>query len=76
MKAPKFKEFISEKVERSDIQVAILTKINADSKSVVSNMIAKECKSRNIPCHIINTSSKVPFSKSFFDTQASDVFII
>ena len=26
MKAPKFKEFISEKVERSDIQVAILTK--------------------------------------------------
>ena len=52
MKAPKFKEFISEKVERSDIQVAILTKINADSKSVVSNMIAKECKSRNIPCHL------------------------
>ena len=39
MKAPKFKEFISEKVQRSDIQVAILTKVNADSKSVVSNMI-------------------------------------
>ena len=38
MKAPKFKEFISEKVQRSDIQVAILTKVNADSKSVVSNM--------------------------------------
>ena len=56
MKAPKFKEFISEKVERSDIQVAILTKVNADSKSVVSNMIKKECKSRNIPCYIINTS--------------------
>jgi len=56
MKAPKFKDFITEKVERSDIQVAILTKINADSKSVVSNMIAKECKRRNIPCHIINTS--------------------
>ena len=56
MKAPKFKEFISEKVERSDIQVAILTKVNADSKSVVSNMILKECKTRNIPCHIINTS--------------------
>ena len=56
MKAPKFKEFISEKVERSDIQIAILTKVNADSKSVVSNMILKECKSRNIPCYIINTS--------------------
>ena len=56
MKAPKFKEFISEKVERSDIQVANLTKVNADSKSVVSNMILKECKNRNIPCHIINTS--------------------
>ena len=56
MKAPKFKEFISEKVERSDIQVAILTKVNADSKSVVSNMILKECKRRNIACHIINTS--------------------
>ena len=56
MKAPKFKEFITEKVQRSDIQVAILTKINADSKSVVSNMILKECKKRNIPCHIINTS--------------------
>ena len=56
MKAPKFKEFITEKAQRSDIQVAILTKINADSKSVVSNMILKECKKRNIPCHIINTS--------------------
>ena len=56
MRAPKFKDFITEKVQRSDIQVAILTKINADSKSVVSNMIAKECKKRNIPCHIINTS--------------------
>ena len=56
MRAPKFKDFITEKVQRSDIQVAILTKINADSKSVVSNMILKECKKRNIPCHIINTS--------------------
>ena len=56
MKAPKFKEFITEKVQRSDIQVAILTKIDADSKAVVSNMILKECKKRNIPCHIINTS--------------------
>ena len=56
MRAPKFKDFITEKVQRSDIQVAILTKINADSKSVVSNMISKECKKRNIPCHIINTS--------------------
>jgi len=56
MKAPKFKEFISEKVQRSDIQVAVLTKLNADSKAVVSNMILKECKKRNIPCHIINTS--------------------
>ena len=66
MKAPKFKEFISEKVERSDIQVAILTKVNADSKSVVSNMILKECKTRNIPCHIINTSvaeNKAPLSQ-------------
>ena len=56
MKAPKFKEFISEKVQRSEIQVAILTKVNADSKSVVSNMIAKECKSRNIPCYIIKNN--------------------
>ena len=56
MKAPKFKEFITEKVQRSDIQVAILTKIDANSKAVVSNMILKECKKRNIPCHIINTS--------------------
>ena len=56
MKAPKFKDFITEKVQRSDIQVAILTKIDADSKAVVSNMILKECKKRNIPCHIINTS--------------------
>ena len=56
MKAPKFKEFITEKVQRSDIQVAILTKIDADSKAVVSNMILKECKKRNIPCYIINTS--------------------
>ena len=56
MRAPKFKDFITEKVQRSDIQVAILTKINADSKSVVSNMISKECKKRNISCHIINTS--------------------
>ena len=56
MKAPKFREFISEKVQRSDIQVAILTKLNADSKAIVSNMILKECKKRNIPCYIINTS--------------------
>ena len=56
MKAPKFKEFISEKVERSDIQVAVLTKLNADSKAIVSNKILKECKRRNIPCHIVNTS--------------------
>ena len=56
MRAPKFKDFITEKVQRSDIQVAILTKIDADSKAVVSNMILKECKKRNIPCHIINTS--------------------
>jgi len=56
MKAPKFKEFISEKVQKSDIQIAVLTKLNADSKAVVSNMILKECKKRNIPCYIINTS--------------------
>ena len=56
MQAPKFREFISEKVERSDIQVAVLTKLNADSKAIVSNKILKECKKRNIPCHIINTS--------------------
>jgi len=56
MRAPKFREFISEKVERSDIQVAVLTKVNADSKSIVSNKILKECQKRNIPCHIINTS--------------------
>ena len=56
MKAPKFKEFISEKVQRSDIQVAVLTKLNADSKAIVSNKILKECKKRNIPCHIIDTT--------------------
>ena len=56
MKAPKFREFISEEIQRSDIQIAILSKINADSKSVVSNMILAECKKRNIPCHLINTS--------------------
>ena len=56
MRAPKFREFISEKVQRTDIQVAVLTKVNADSKSIVSNKILKECKKRNIPCHIINTS--------------------
>ena len=56
MKAPKFREFISEKVQRSEIQVAILTKVDADSKNVVSKMIEKECQRRNIPCYIINTS--------------------
>jgi RimK family alpha-L-glutamate ligase len=56
MRAPKFKEFISEEVQKSNIQVAVLTKLNVDSKSIVSNKILKECKKRNIPCHIINTS--------------------
>ena len=56
MKAPKFKDFISEKVQRSEIQVAILTKVDATSKNVVSKMIEAECKRRNIPCFIINTS--------------------
>ena len=56
MKIPKFNEFISEEVQKSNIQVAVLTKLNADSKSIVSNMILKECKKRNIPCHVINTS--------------------
>jgi RimK family alpha-L-glutamate ligase len=56
MKIPKFNEFISEEVQKSNIEVAVLTKLNADSKSIVSNMILKECKKRNIPCHIINTS--------------------
>ena len=56
MRAPKFKEFISEEVQKSNIQVAVLTKLNADSKAIVSNKILKECKKRNIPCHIINTS--------------------
>ena len=56
MKAPKFREFISEKVQRSEIQVAILTRVDADSKNVVSKMIEKECERRNIPCFIINTS--------------------
>jgi RimK family alpha-L-glutamate ligase len=54
-KAPKFREFISEEVQRSDIQVAVLTKVNADSKTVVSNMILKECEKRKVSCHIINT---------------------
>jgi RimK family alpha-L-glutamate ligase len=56
MKAPKFKDFISEEVQKSNIQVAVLTKLNVDSKAIVSNKILKECKKRNIPCHIINTS--------------------
>ena len=55
-KAPKFRDFITEKVERSNIHVAVLTKGNATSKGVVSNMILKECERRNIPCDIINTS--------------------
>ena len=54
-KAPKFRDFITEKVERSNIHVAVLTKGNATSKGVVSNMILKECERRNIPCDIINT---------------------
>ena len=56
MKAPKFRDFISEEIQRSEIQVAILTKVDADSKNVVSKMIEAECKRRNIPCFIINTS--------------------
>jgi RimK family alpha-L-glutamate ligase len=55
-KAPKFRDFISEEVQRSDIQIAVLTKVNADSKTVVSNMILEECEKRKIPCHIINTN--------------------
>ena len=43
-KAPKFRDFISEEVQRSDIQIAVLTKVNADSKTVVSNMILEECE--------------------------------
>ena len=48
MKAPKFKDFISEEVQKSNIQVAVLTKLNTDSKAIVSNKILKECKKRNI----------------------------
>ena len=55
-KAPKFRDFITEEVQRSDIQIAVLTKVNADSKTVVSNMILEECEKRKIPCHIINTN--------------------
>ena len=51
----KFKSFITEQIQRSDIQVAVLTKIDGDSKSIVSNMILDECKKRKIPCFIINT---------------------
>ena len=54
-KAPKFRDFITEEVQRSKIHVAVLTKVNATSKGVVSNMILKECEKRNIPCHIVNT---------------------
>ena len=56
MKAPKFRDFISEEIQRSEIQVAILTKVDATSKNVVSKMIEAECQRRNIPCFIINTS--------------------
>ena len=55
-KAPKFRDFITEEVQRSDIQIAVLTKVNADSKTVVSNMILEECEKRKVPCHIINTN--------------------
>ena len=54
-KAPKFRDFISEEVQRSDIQVVVLTKVNADSKAVVSNLISDECEKRKIPCHIVDT---------------------
>ena len=54
-KAPKFRDFISEEVQRSDIQVVVLTKVNADSKAVVSNLISEECEKRKIPCHIADT---------------------
>ena len=54
-KAPKFRDFITEEVQRSKIHVAVLTKVNATSKGVVSNMILKECEKRKIPCHIVNT---------------------
>ena len=47
-KAPKFRDFISEEVQRSDIQIAVLTKVNADSKTVVSNMILEECEKRKL----------------------------
>jgi len=51
----KFSDFITEQVQRTEIQVAILTKISADGKTIVSNMILEECKKRKIPCFIINT---------------------
>ena len=51
----KFKSFITEQVKTTDIQVAVLTKVDGDSKSIVSNMILDECKKRKIPCYIINT---------------------
>ena len=54
-KAPKFRDFITEEVQRSDIHVVVLTKVNADSKSVVSNLISDECEKRKIPCHIVDT---------------------
>ena len=66
MKAPNFREFITEaKVEKSDLQVAILTKVDSDSKSVVSNMLLKECKKRNIPCYMVNTSEAWVFRKRY-----------
>ena len=54
-KAPKFRDFITEAVQRSDIHVVVLTKVNADSKAVVSNLISDECEKRKIPCHIVDT---------------------
>ena len=54
-KAPKFRDFITEEVQRSDIQVVVLTKVNADSKAVVSNLISEECEKRKILCHIVDT---------------------
>ena len=53
MKAPKFRDFISEKVQRRRYRL-FLTKVDA-IKNIVSKMIEAECK-RKYSLLIINTS--------------------
>lgn len=56
--AVSFTEFLTEEVttENTDIQVAVLTKVNSKKPELVSNMIQRACDKRDIPCYVINTN--------------------